>query len=161
MTNKEIIIKFYDAFSNHNPETMVNFYDDNIEFEDPAFGILKGIAAKMMWKMLIEISKGNLKITVENIKSEENFGSVDWKAEYIFSQTKRKVINNVHAEFEFQNGKIIKHKDFFDFYKWSCQALGIFGFLFGKSKVFKFIFKRKTNSMLKKYILQQIDKQKL
>lgn len=155
MTNEEIITKFYNAFTNHNAEIMASFYDDNIEFEDPAFGILKGKKAKIMWKMLIEISKGNLNISFDNIKSDKNFGSVDWKAEYIFSQTKRKVVNNVHAEFEFQNGKIIKHKDSFDFYKWSCQALGIIGCFVGKSKIFKFIFKRKTNSMLNNYISQQ------
>jgi len=158
MTNKEIITKFYNAFSNHNAGIMADFYDDNIQFEDPAFGILKGNKAKNMWKMLIEISKGNLKITVDNIKSDENFGSADWKAEYIFSQTKRKVVNNVHAEFQFENGKIIKHKDSFDFYKWSCQALGIIGCLVGKSKVFKFILKKRTNSMLKKYMLQHNEK---
>lgn len=151
MTNKEIIKEFYNAFSNHNAEIMADFYDDKIEFEDPAFGVLKGNKAKIMWKMLIEISKGNLKITVNNIKSDGNIGSADWKAEYIFSQTRRKIVNNVHAEFEFQNGKIIKHKDYFDLYKWACQALGFIGCLIGKSKVFKFILNKRTNSMLKKY----------
>ena len=41
------------------------------------------------------------------------------------------VINDIIAEFKIKDGKIIKHQDKFDFYKWSRQALGFPGLFLG------------------------------
>lgn len=54
---KNIIENFYEAFANLDAETMVSYYHDDIVFEDPAFGILKGNRAKNMWRMLCESQK--------------------------------------------------------------------------------------------------------
>ena len=54
-------------------------------------------------------------------------GSADWTADYLFSKTGRQVFNEIHAEFEFKDGKIFRHHDTFDIWKWSRQALGISG----------------------------------
>lgn len=129
--NIELIHNFYNAFANANAEEMVACYDDNISFEDPAFGILRGNDAKNMWRMLIDRSKGNIKINFRNVMANETSGSADWVAEYVFGQTGRKVINSIHAQFEFKNGRIIKHNDSFDFWKWTQQAFGIKGYLLG------------------------------
>ena len=61
----------------------------------------------------------------------ENRASVHWEAKYSFAQTKRKVHNKINAQFEFRDDKIIQHTDTFNFWKWSFQALGVPGFLFG------------------------------
>ena len=42
---------FYTAFSELDAETMASCYAKNVVFEDPAFGILKGVHAKNMWRM--------------------------------------------------------------------------------------------------------------
>lgn len=39
---RKIIHQFYTAFKNLDAETMVSLYQDDIMFEDPAFGVLKG-----------------------------------------------------------------------------------------------------------------------
>ena len=65
-SNKEIIIKFYTAFENQDATTMAGCYHKDIVFQDPAFGILKGKEVIKMWQMLIERSKGNLKIEFKN-----------------------------------------------------------------------------------------------
>ena len=41
--NTETIIKFYKAFQDKNPQSMIECYSDDIEFYDPAFQNLKGI----------------------------------------------------------------------------------------------------------------------
>ena len=84
-----------------------------------------------MWKMLIERSKGNLKIEFSEVKATEYLGSAQWIASYRFSKTNRKVVNSIAAKFHFQDGLIIKHIDDFDIWKWAKQALGIKGFLLG------------------------------
>ena len=64
-------------------------------------------------------------------------GSAEWIANYTFSQTGNKVENRIKANFEFENGKIVKHVDEFDFYKWSSQALGFTGKLLGWTSFLK------------------------
>ncbi len=129
--NSALINKFYTAFSQSNFKEMASCYHQNIQFEDPAFGVLHGESASKMWQMLIERSKGNINITFSDVVTDELSGSAKWIATYNFSQTNRKVVNKIHAKFEFQDDLIIKHTDYFDLYNWSKQALGMKGFLLG------------------------------
>lgn len=133
MENEQIICKFYESFAQDNADGMISCYHDEIEFSDPAFGLLKGIEAKNMWRMLIERGKGDIKINFSNVAANDKKGSADWAAEYLFSKTGRKVHNEIHAEFEFKDGKIFRHTDTFDIWKWSKQSLGISGVLLGWS----------------------------
>ncbi len=151
MTNSELITSFYKAFTKRDTEAMVNCYHTDIQFKDPAFGILKKEDAKNMWRMLISRSKGNIKITFNNVTANEKTGSANWVAEYIFSQTGRKVINIISAEFEFADGKIIKHTDNFDLYKWSKQALGLKGYLLGWTAFMRKQIQQQSGKLLKKY----------
>ena len=55
---------------------------------------------------------------------------------YVFIN-KTPVINEVAASFIFKDGLIINHQDDFDFWRWSTQALGISGLIFGWSAFLK------------------------
>lgn len=129
--NQQIIEEFYAGFAFHNAQTMCSCYHPDVVFDDPAFGTLKGNDACDMWHMLIERSKGNLEIVFCEVKADEKSGSAKWTATYIFSKTNRKVVNAIHAKFEFKDGLIIRHTDSFDLWKWSAQALGFSGLLLG------------------------------
>jgi hypothetical protein len=129
--NEQLIHKFYNAFTNADAQTMCECYHPKIQFQDPAFGILKGNDACQMWKMLIEKSKGNIKIEFSDIKADDYLGTAKWIATYNFSKTNRKVVNVIQAQFQFQDNLIIRHTDNFDIWKWSKQALGFKGFLLG------------------------------
>ena len=135
--HEKILIKFYTAFANADAQTMCACYDSNIQFQDPAFGILKGNDVCTMWKMLLKKSNGNIKIEYSNIKADKYRGSATWVATYPFSKTKRIVINTVRSEFQFKNGLIFKQIDNFDVWKWSKQAFGFTGFLFGWTGYFQ------------------------
>lgn len=151
MNNSELIHHFYNSFAERNAEAMISCYDNNIVFTDPAFGTLNGDDAKNMWRMLIHRSKGNLKITYENVQADEKTGSANWIAEYIFAQTGRKVINRIAAKFEFQDGKIIKHTDHFNLWRWTQQAMGWKGLLFGWTPFIQSKIRKQTNQLLKAY----------
>jgi hypothetical protein len=135
--NESILHKFYTAFENANTIEMCACYHPKIQFSDPVFGLLKGNEVCDMWQMLIDRSKGNLKINFSEIKADEYTGSVQWIAIYNFSKTNRKVVNKIHAQFQFQDGLIIKHTDDFDIWKWSMQALGWKGCLLGWTGFFQ------------------------
>jgi len=149
---KQLLETFYNAFKNLDAETMVSCYHENIVFEDPAFGVLKGDHAKNMWRMLCESQKGkDFKINYSNIEANDLNGIAHWEAFYTFSKTGRKVHNVIDAHFEFKDGKIIKHTDVFDLYKWSKQAFGLTGFLLGRTTFFKNKLNAQTNSLLSKF----------
>jgi len=151
MSNIEIIQNFYECFSRGDAEGMVRHYSSAVIFHDPAFGELKGENAKNMWRMLMERSKGSLKVTFNNVQADDRTGKVNWIAEYTFAQTGRHVINKISAAFEFQDGKIIRHTDHFDLWKWSQQALGWKGYLLGWTSFMKMKIQKQTNGLLKKY----------
>ncbi|HEY4618565.1 MAG TPA: nuclear transport factor 2 family protein [Flavobacterium sp.] len=149
--NEKTLVKFYSAFANANAYTMSECYHQDIVFRDPIFGLLKGNNVSQMWKMLIESSKGNLKIDTADVKADEYVGSAQWTAHYSFSKTNRKVINVIQARFHFQDGLIIKHTDDFDIYKWSKQAFGFYGFLFGWTGYMQKKIQQQAISSLKKH----------
>ncbi|MDZ4824176.1 MAG: nuclear transport factor 2 family protein [Flavobacteriales bacterium] len=151
MNNAEVIKNFYESFARGDADEMVSCYSDNIKFTDTAFGELKGDDAKNMWRMLIERSKGNIKITFANVQADDKTGSANWQAEYVFAQTGRKVMNKIEAQFEFSNGKIVRHTDHFNLWKWTQQALGWKGYLLGWSGLMKKQIQAQTNGLLRAY----------
>lgn len=152
MLNQELIEHFYISFKNGDAKGMIDCYDANIIFSDPVFLELKGEEACNMWRMLLSSSKGQLKISFSNIEADNKSGSADWTAEYIFSKTGRTVINKIHAEFEFQNGKIIRHRDHFNLWQWSRQALGWKGLFFGWTPFMKAGIRKFARRNLLKFI---------
>lgn len=156
MNNPEIIQKFYTSFKNGDAKGMADCYHDEIIFQDPAFGELRGEKAKKMWEMLLERSKGELKIEFSEVKADEKTGSAYWIAKYKFAPTGRNVINKIHAEFDFKDGKIIKHSDHFSLWKWSRQALGWKGGLLGWTGFMRGKIQKQTNGLLTKYMAGEI-----
>ncbi|MEM6522337.1 MAG: nuclear transport factor 2 family protein [Bacteroidota bacterium] len=149
--HKALIQKFYNAFANHDAETMASCYHDSIEFRDPGFGLLKGQEAGDMWRMLVERGGKNLVIIYSDVQANETEGKAYWEAVYNFSKTGRKVHNKIHASFTFKDGLIAKHDDHFDFWTWSRMALGLPGVLLGWSSFLKNKVQNQARGLLKKF----------
>jgi len=130
---------------------MVDCYSSDIHFRDPAFGDLYGKDAMNMWRMLVRNSKGDLKISFSGVHADQKSGSAKWVAVYTFSKTGRPVVNKITAEFEFRDGKIIRHFDHFDLWKWTRQALGLPGYLLGWTAFMKNKINKQANAALAKY----------
>lgn len=130
---REVIENFYRAFQRRDVETMLACYHPKLVFEDPVFGSLGFEGTKKMWTYLLDKGDKNMKIRFEVI----NDHNAHWEAIYTFAKTGNKVHNKIDASFEFENGKIIKHTDAFDLWKWSGMALGLPGYLFGWSPMMK------------------------
>jgi hypothetical protein len=152
---QQVITKFYTAFANLDGETMASCYHPEAVFNDEAFVNLKGKEPGLMWKMLLERSKGDLKINFSNVQASAQKGTADWVAEYVFSATGRKVINHIHAEFEFKDGLIYRHTDSFNLHKWAGQAMGLKGKLLGGFGFFRKKVQQTARLGLDKYIQKQ------
>ena len=153
MENKELITKFYTAFQNKDALAMLSCYHPDIVFSDPVFGKLKEVRARGMWQMLCKASK-DLKIAFDQVETNNEEGKAHWEAYYTFSQTGRKVHNNIDAHFKFKDGLIIEHNDVFNLKKWAGQALGFKGKLLGGASFFKNKIQEQVNRKLDKYILE-------
>jgi ketosteroid isomerase-like protein len=136
MNNQAIIEQFYTAFQQKDYKTMQSLYHPDATFTDEAFVGLNSQEVQAMWQMLVSRSK-DLQITFSNIQVAAHQGSCEWQAHYTFGKTGNKVHNIIQAQFEFKDGKIIKHRDTFDFHRWAGQALGIMGKLLGWTSFLK------------------------
>lgn len=97
-------------------------------------------------------SATDLKIEFSDVKANEKSGSAKWVATYSFSKTGRKVTNRISADFEFKDGKIIKHIDSFNLHKWAQQAIGFQGWLLGGTTFFKKKLQAQANKSLDKFL---------
>ena len=128
--NQQLIQTFYTCFQNKDYKGMKACYADNATFSDSVFKNLNSNQVKAMWQMLLTGSK-DLRLEFKDVVADDTTGSAHWDAYYTFSKTGNKVINRIDAKFVFENGKIVKHTDAFNFYTWSKQALGTSGLLLG------------------------------
>jgi ketosteroid isomerase-like protein len=128
--NAQLLTDFYTAFQRLDAESMVVCYAPDVRFSDPVFPSLQGAAAADMWRMLAARAQ-NFSLTFDGVDANEHNGWAHWVATYTFSQTGRTIVNDIHASFEFRDGKIVRHTDQFDLWRWSRQALGAKGWLLG------------------------------
>ena len=151
MDNKSLIVHFYNSFSNGDGAGMASCYHDEVIFEDPAFGVLEGERARQMWMMLTSRNK-DVDVSFSDVRADDVKGSASWKAVYHFGPAKRKVVNRILANFEFKDGKIMRHQDRFDLWKWAQQAMGWKGYILGWSGFFQNKLQQQTNKLLDNYI---------
>lgn len=154
--NEELITRFYSAFQRKDYSTMQNCYGDKVIFYDPVFEDLVDDEVKLMWEMLCKRAV-DLSIEFSNAQADDEYGTCDWKASYIFTKTGRKVINNIKAHMRFRDGKIIEHSDQFKLSSWCRQALGLPGILFGRMNWFQRKVRRSAQQNLYDYIVAKQD----
>jgi ketosteroid isomerase-like protein len=130
--NVELLRKFYTSFGKRDARGMAACYHPAVTFSDEVFTDLEGARATGMWQMLCERGK-DLRVEFRDIEADDSSGRAHWEAWYTFSPHGRQVHNRIEADFEFRDGKIIRHRDRFSFWTWARQALGPTGWLLGWS----------------------------
>lgn len=156
MGNADIIRKFYEAFARLDGDTMQACYGDDAQFDDPAFSLRGRREVGGMWRMLCQAvqEKGRdvWKLEFRDVRADERRGSAHWEPYYRFSKTGRMVHNIIDAEFEFRDGLILSHRDSFDFWRWSRQALGPAGLLLGWTPLLKAEVRKTARAGLDAYL---------
>lgn len=136
MTNEALITRFYEAFAARDHQEMAACYHPDARFSDEVFPDLRGPRVAAMWRMLCERGE-DLVVTFSDVEADGDRGAARWEAVYTFRATGRRVHNRISARFRFQGGLIVEHRDVFDFWAWSRQALGAPGWLLGWSPMLK------------------------
>ena len=153
-SNEELISRFYSSFQQKDYKGMNSCYSDDIIFFDPVFTLLEGDQVKAMWEMLCKNAK-NFSLEFSDIKTlDESYYSCNWVATYTFSKTGRRVVNRIKAYMKIADGKIIEHSDAFSVHRWSSQAFGWIGWLFGWNRFFQQKVKNEARKNLLKFMQQ-------
>ena len=130
--SKNTIERFYAAFAKLDSDTMAACYAPDSVFDDEAFSLKGREQVGGMWTMLCDAVKAKGRDVWKLEASAITERSGHWEATYRFSATGRMVHNLIDAEFEFDAaGLITRHRDRFDFWRWTRQALGAPGVLLG------------------------------
>ena len=134
--NQKTLEKFYTAFAALDTEAMAACYADGVEFQDEVFTLHGKAEAAGMWRMLCEGVKAKArddwKLVFSGVSADATSGKAHWDATYRFSATGRMVLNRIDGAFRFDGkGLIVRHRDSFDFWLWTRQALGTPGLLLG------------------------------
>ena len=136
MSNQTLIENFYRAFQAQDGKAMAASYHPQAQFWDPVFQSLEGPAVGTMWIMLCAQAQ-ELKVQLKDLAVDGDQGQATWVAQYRFGRQGREVHNVIGARFQFQDGRILNHRDSFDLWRWSRQALGLSGVLLGWSPWFQ------------------------
>lgn len=152
--NADLINRFYTAFKSKDYASMQQCYADEATFTDEVFTGLNANEVKAMWEMLIKNGK-DLQLEFSGIEADDVRGSANWVATYTFSKTGRKVVNRICAEFTFENGRIKTHRDYFSFYAWARQALGLSGLLLGWTAALRSKVQQTARKSLQAFMAQQ------
>ena len=136
--SQAIIERFYAAFARLDGAAMQACYAEGAQFDDEAFSLKGRQQIGGMWRMLCDTTKAKGLAHWKLEASAITDGSAHWEAHYLFSTTGRLVHNKIDAAFTFGgNGLILTHRDRFDFWAWSRQALGTPGLLLGWSPMLR------------------------
>ena len=151
--NEQLIHQFYQSFQQKEYQGMHACYHEEVVFSDPAFPHLHGHEARAMWHMFTQTD--DIRIVYDNVQADDQKGQARWVATYTFSRTGRRVVNVIYSSFEFEDGKIIRHTDDFDFWKWSRMALGLPGVLLGWSPLVQGKVQKTGKQMLQTFMAKR------
>lgn len=145
--HEALIHKLYMSLQQLDAKGMIGCYHEEATFRDPVFILKTKQEIEGMWTMLCSRAK-EFELTFEQVEANNETGSAHIEATYLFSQTKRLVHNKIEAQFRFKDGLIIEHVDSFSFWRWSRQALGMPGLLFGWSPLLRKAVQKKARSQI-------------
>jgi ketosteroid isomerase-like protein len=131
MTTPTVPHQFYTALAARDWQAVGRLYADDARFDDPAFVGLDAAQVRAMWRMLLTRAGDDFRVSYEVLADTPEAAQVRWTAHYTFSQTGRPVVNVITAQMSLRDGRIVRHLDTFDFFRWSRQALGLPGWLLG------------------------------
>ena len=149
--NAAALERFYRAFDARDAATMNELYAPDATFSDPAFGTLDGDEVRAMWTMLTGQAQ-DLSVHASDVTADDDAGAAHWRAEYTFSATGRKVVNEIDATFLFRDGRVVEHRDHFSLWRWSRQALGPAALVLGSNPLGQALVRRRARGQLEKFM---------
>jgi ketosteroid isomerase-like protein len=148
--NTTLVVRLYAALAAGDGAAMGDCYADDARFSDPVFRDLDATGVRAMWAMLCSRAT-DLKVEVSGVEACDTQGKARWIATYTFGKTGRRVRNVIDAEFAFSDGRIVRHTDTFDLWRWAGMALGTQGMLLGWTPLVQNAIRREARRSLESW----------
>jgi ketosteroid isomerase-like protein len=113
-----VATRFYAAFTTGDLDTMSALYAPGVHFRDAIFEYADRAGTMHMWTTLLG-AKPAISYQLDRVEGEVAHGR--WVADYTLFG--RPVHNEVKSELTVRAGKIVEHRDGFDWSTWAKQAL--------------------------------------
>ena len=147
--NGVLVERLYSSLDQHMPSDMAKCYHANATFRDIAFDLRGQRAIGGMWRM---ICAGDIRAKFEVVHADDETAVVKLVDEYTFTDTGRKVKNEIESRFRFRDGLIVEHLDSCDAKAWAAAAIGgVGGFLAGR---FRFLRAWKAKEKLDRFVAE-------
>lgn len=118
-TPAEVVTSFYEAFVKQDMKALEPHYAKDVKFRDEIFRFDDRDGTMGMWSRILRDPKTKLSFELKSVEGDVVTGH--WKADYeVFG---RKVHNEIDTRMVVKDGKIVEHRDSFDWDKWAKQAL--------------------------------------
>ena len=101
--NDALIQRFYAAFAARDGDTMAACYAPDATFSDPVFTDLRATSRARCGGCSPAAPTTSSRAASSTAPTGDR-GHAHWIARYTFTQTGRKVVNDVHAHFRFRTG---------------------------------------------------------
>jgi ketosteroid isomerase-like protein len=155
--NQQTLENFYSAFARLDFVAMATCYTQEATFDDEVFSLRGKSEVAGMWRMLCEATLAHgadvWKLQYRDVQADAAAGRAHWDAHYRFSATGRIVDNSIEARFDFDPaGRILRHRDSFNFWRWSRQALGSPGLMLGWSPMLRHKVQARATGNLRKFL---------
>lgn len=116
---RDVMTDFYAAFVKQDTKGMEQLYSKDVKFQDAIFKYADRDGTMGMWNKILKDPKSKFSFELTSVEGDVVKGH--WKADYeLFG---RKVHNEVDTQMTVKDGKIVEHRDSFDWDKWAKQAL--------------------------------------
>ena len=155
MTNKNIVEKFYTAFSNKDYKSIFYSLSENIIYHDPIYGLLEGDVVRWLWQMRCErLHNASFKFwDIEALDHE--YMTCQWQIQYFNNASGADVVMKGKAYMRVIDGKITEQSEGYRLSDWLAISHGWMGKLFGWTGYMQRKEKKKFAEMLNRYIKSQ------
>ena len=135
--NFSIIKDFTKAIDQKDVHQLSLCYSSEIVFFDPLFGLLRNDFVTNMWKYRFN-NYQNMKIEWGDIvDNEDDYFTVQWRLEFVSSETGRVVKLNLKSNLRIINDKIAEQSDAYRLHQLLEQEYGIAGKLLGWNRLYQ------------------------
>jgi ketosteroid isomerase-like protein len=134
--NALLLRRLFTSLQSRDHDAMADCYAPSATFRDIAFDLQDRTEIHAMWRMICATTA--VTVTIEELEADDYAGRARVVDDYVFSGTRRRVVNPIESRFTFQNGRIVEHRDDCDARRWAAQAFGgVKGWLAGRVRLLR------------------------
>ena len=144
MNDKNLIIRFMEAFALRDFSAMNEMYSQDVQFFDPLFGYISEGAVVDMWQFRFALCE-LFELTFDNCNDEgDGYFTCVYRVKWKRGKSDNQIIDmKMKAYFRVRENRIIEHSDGFSVHEWCSKHFGWTGKLLGWNRFYQQSIKNK------------------